>query len=515
MLKILLMNQGSLEKERLLSDIPWSELGFEVEAISIDQQLSMNKALSQGYSVVLFYVETQENLSVISELKKPDNHVHVILSSQDWPFDLIKKAIKMGADYYLTSPVNIDELYEVLQHIYSLCLEEQESAQLQKSILAAGVAQRLDGYNTSVPSQINLEDLISAFFDEDARQHRSYYLALISIGEYRYIIQNQEILSFTVSDVVKNIQQFGTVTRCMLIQLPSQEFIIISPWDIEASLSDWWVRNQETKEFITAIYEKEPTLPQDFKEKIRALRILKNNFVLTNGSGKLYDKQAAQACVGEIPPAKIFNFDLSALITALLNNQETIVQNELARFFQENLCENTHMLTVELVEQIDRELNAQSAPSAFSSKRKSMLIKRLLDVESVQMLYQMMQAYLDDLMTLLASPGNNYHEHVIQETVSYIHQHCHEPFTIEELAESLHYSPNHLRYVFKNSTGHTLSEEIASIRMNQARKLLEETTLRVHEISRRVGYVNPSYFISQFMKKYGATPVQYRQRMNR
>ena len=116
-------------------------------------------------------------------------------------------------------------------------------------------------------------------------------------------------------------------------------------------------------------------------------------------------------------------------------------------------------------------------------------------------------------MTSLTSTENKYHDRIVHAAIAYIQQHCNEPFTIEQLAETLHYSPNHLRYVFKNSTGHTLSEEITTIRMNQARRLLEETTLRVHEISQQVGYTNPSYFISQFYKKFGTTPVQYRQRM--
>lgn len=514
MLKILIINYESAEMNRLLSDVPWPGLGFEAVPVSGNTRLLDQKEILQSASAAIIHIRNTEDLNTVSIIRKAEPRIHLLLTHEDWPFELLKSALKIGAEYYLTSPVNIDELFEAIQHIGSLCIEEQETTRLQKSILAAGVAQRLDGYNASLPAQINLDDLTAAYFDIDTPQSNVlYYLAFVSIGEYRYIIQNQEILDFTIADVNKSVQQIGSVSQSMLIQLSQQDFVLISPLEMESSLKSWWVQEQETKEFITIIYEKKPLSPSSFQEKIRELRILKNNFVLSNGSGKLYETQEAEACTGIIPPAKVFAFDLTQMIQALMQGNESVVQQELARFFSENICHNIHMLTVELVEQIDRELASQSIHPPFSSKRKSMLIKRLLDVESARMLHHMMQAYLDDLMTSLTSTENKYHDRIVHAAIAYIQQHCNEPFTIEQLAETLHYSPNHLRYVFKNSTGHTLSEEITTIRMNQARRLLEETTLRVHEISQQVGYTNPSYFISQFYKKFGSTPVQYRQRM--
>lgn len=516
MLKLLLINQEAAERERLITDVPWLDLGFDVDSFSCQNGDSFSFVSDlQNVVAMIYHIHLLADIKTVVEIKRAKPEIQMILTNPDWPFELLKAALKIGASYYLASPINIDELYEVLQRIHSICMEQHEAVRLQKNILAAGIAQHLDRYNSSLPAQINLEDLLAAYFNIELQQQDvPYYLALISIGEYRYIIQNQDILSFTIADVVQSIQQLCAIMGCMLVQLSSQDFVLISPESMEAALKEWQSQNQEINEFTTAIYEKEPLYPKDLKETIRELRILKNNFVLTNGSGKLYEKHEAAACIGEIPPAKVFSFDLNELIHALIQNNASKAQQELAKFFSENMCDNIHMLTVELVEQIDRELSSHSIRSTFSSKRKSMLIKRLLDVESAKMLQQMMQAYLDDLMTLLTSAENNYHERIVQDTIAYIHQHFREPFTIEELADSLHYSPNHLRYVFKNTTGHTLSEEIASTRMNHARKLLEDTTMRIHEISQSVGYTNPSYFISQFLKKYGATPVQYRQHLN-
>ncbi|MDF2486517.1 MAG: hypothetical protein K0R46_2685, partial [Herbinix sp.] len=91
--------------------------------------------------------------------------------------------------------------------------------------------------------------------------------------------------------------------------------------------------------------------------------------------------------------------------------------------------------------------------------------------------------------------------------------HYQEAFTVEALSESLNYSPNYIRSIFKKYTGETLLEYITNLRMERALQLLLDTTVRIGNISYKVGYSNPSYFCSQFNKKFGMTPQQYRSRM--
>lgn len=47
-------------------------------------------------------------------------------------------------------------------------------------------------------------------------------------------------------------------------------------------------------------------------------------------------------------------------------------------------------------------------------------------------------------------------------------------------------------------------------RINKAKDLLSETTLKIHEIGYQVGYENTNQFISQFKKLTGSTPAIYR-----
>jgi AraC-like DNA-binding protein len=46
--------------------------------------------------------------------------------------------------------------------------------------------------------------------------------------------------------------------------------------------------------------------------------------------------------------------------------------------------------------------------------------------------------------------------------------------------------------------------------MAQARRLLDETDLTIPELSRRVGYHDPAYFVRTFRRIHGTTPLRWR-----
>lgn len=49
--------------------------------------------------------------------------------------------------------------------------------------------------------------------------------------------------------------------------------------------------------------------------------------------------------------------------------------------------------------------------------------------------------------------------------------------------------------------------------MNEAKRLLRQTDLRIYEVAERVGFGNPDYFVTQFEKIERMTPSEYRNRL--
>lgn len=67
-----------------------------------------------------------------------------------------------------------------------------------------------------------------------------------------------------------------------------------------------------------------------------------------------------------------------------------------------------------------------------------------------------------------------------------------------------------LKRRFRQATGATLIEYIQKKRIEEAKRLLEETVLPAEEVSARVGYEEPAFFRKLFKRLTGLTPREYR-----
>ena len=97
----------------------------------------------------------------------------------------------------------------------------------------------------------------------------------------------------------------------------------------------------------------------------------------------------------------------------------------------------------------------------------------------------------------------------LNEIMNYI-QENYLTVTLEELTEQMHLSKPYLSKYIKEKSGKTFGEIVKSVRMKKARTLLKNTSMTVENIADSVGYQNVEHFNRLFKKKYGMTPVQYR-----
>jgi AraC family transcriptional regulator of arabinose operon len=95
--------------------------------------------------------------------------------------------------------------------------------------------------------------------------------------------------------------------------------------------------------------------------------------------------------------------------------------------------------------------------------------------------------------------------------LKYLNTHYREAVTIQELAHQVSLSPSRLAHLFKQEVGRSIIETLIAIRLQQAARLLEYTSLHINEIAREVGFQSASYLSRQFAAYYGHSPQAYRQ----
>ncbi|MDT8886622.1 two-component regulator propeller domain-containing protein [Aquirufa sp. LEPPI-3A] len=82
-------------------------------------------------------------------------------------------------------------------------------------------------------------------------------------------------------------------------------------------------------------------------------------------------------------------------------------------------------------------------------------------------------------------------------------------FDVEDLEKGLDMSKMQLYRKLKNLTSLAGNEFIRSIRLQQAKVLLETGNLNISEVAYQVGFNDPAYFTRAFKKQYGRTPKSF------
>ena len=63
---------------------------------------------------------------------------------------------------------------------------------------------------------------------------------------------------------------------------------------------------------------------------------------------------------------------------------------------------------------------------------------------------------------------------------------------------------------FKEYTGKNFVNYLKEVRLKEAKRLLDETDMKINEISEAVGYDNDKHFMKTFKGVFSVTPTEYR-----
>ncbi len=99
--------------------------------------------------------------------------------------------------------------------------------------------------------------------------------------------------------------------------------------------------------------------------------------------------------------------------------------------------------------------------------------------------------------------------------LGYISAHPGEKLTLAKLASLSGYSPEYFGKLFRREMGTGVAEYICSRRVELACHELVHTARPVEEIAYRTGFFDASYFIKNFRKYCGMTPLQFRKKHKR
>lgn len=97
---------------------------------------------------------------------------------------------------------------------------------------------------------------------------------------------------------------------------------------------------------------------------------------------------------------------------------------------------------------------------------------------------------------------------VIRDCIDYIVLHSHKNLTLDEIADGRGYTKEYIAKLFRAQVGETVSDFVLHVRIKEAKDLLRAGK-SCAEVANILGFSSQSYFIRQFKKETGMTPMSF------
>lgn len=137
-------------------------------------------------------------------------------------------------------------------------------------------------------------------------------------------------------------------------------------------------------------------------------------------------------------------------------------------------------------------------------------IEHIMETQDFDDLCNVLRDALDDFMNSIFRQGVNPVSPAVGKALDYIAANYTESIALEQIAEAAGLSAFRIAHLLKEATGKTALQNIHYLRIQEARRLLEESDLSCTDIAHETGFGDQSYFIKQFRKWMGITPAKYR-----
>lgn len=99
---------------------------------------------------------------------------------------------------------------------------------------------------------------------------------------------------------------------------------------------------------------------------------------------------------------------------------------------------------------------------------------------------------------------------IVKNALAYIEENYREKLKLSDVADQIYVSQWHLSKLLNKHTGQNFSEILNNVRIEKAKELLKDPSLRIGDIAEEVGFLDMAHFSRVFKKQAGISANEYR-----
>lgn len=536
MLKLLIVDDELMIRKGLAA-FPWKEYGYELagQAENGEEALLMARVLSPDIIISDIKMPVMDGLTLTREIKKYNPSIFVILLTGFDELALVKQALHLHVDEYLLKPADPETLLKALEKISkTIHIRRKKEEQFRKL---------KEQFQTALPTlRSNLfSDLVAGRYPSEELALETFRLFEIPVGRYVVIsaayssdcpdeggneqasaLETHMIL-LTISGICKETFQNYTSDTLTFLSGRRIHFLLIFSSSIEEAdcMSVVQLGTHKAKKTISQDLGAHLSFGiSNMGESLTGIAALhyQSTYALNqcwffHDDPTLYfrDIRAEEQQAPHITDARKEAFE-KAVRTGDKKEADNYLSQLLYSVFPSgalgiNQCKQ---LVIAALLQALQAIDRQNLSQADALGADMNWISRILDCHKLDELMAFARDFLDELMNASQKSALSRYDETANRIVEYIKENYAQDLSLDLLSEHFHFSATYISRLIRRSYGRNFTEILSDTRLNEAKKLLQNSSLKTAEIGRAVGYHDTSYFIQSFKKRYGATPNEYR-----
>jgi two-component system response regulator YesN len=536
MYKIVIVDDEEIVREGIRDNVEWAALGLEFAGEAEDglQAYELVKKQNPDILLVDICMPHMDGLEFSRLVKDTHPDCKVIIVTGYDEFDYAQQAIRLGVDDYILKPITCAELTELLEKVVKELdlekMQQREVRHLKEQLDESLPLLREKTLNKLINGELNPDNHREKFdILQINAQAKLFAAALIDIdnfseAEVDFRQDEMDLIQFALLNVANEIMHekkngiaFKTgqdeIALIFYLETTNRETGLEIINSILSIIRRVMVDNLKLTMSIGIgdLYPDICDLDKSYNEARRALdyRFFLGNDAIINikeirqpeGVRYRYPKDLEKKLISSLKGSS------KEEVIGILNEIFTHMKNSSINI---DICRNTVIEMLIVMLKAFAEIGIQM--DEIFEERINILkeinqFKTLKEIEEwVKHLYLKIASYIED-----RASSTKMH---ILKVIEYIENNFGDKdLSFRAMCDIMHLSPSYFSLIFKKEMGETFIEYLTRVRMEKAKELLKNSSLRTYEIADRVGYSDPHYFSSIFKKVTNMSPTEYKEKV--
>ncbi|MGZ7442122.1 response regulator [Paenibacillus sp. TH7-28] len=535
MITMIIADDEPFIRDSLKTAIRWEEeFGIQIIGEAKDGQEAYELCLKLKPDILFIDIMMPywDGLQVAAKLKEAECPAKIIIISGVQDFSYAQNALKINAEGYILKPVKLPELKEIFRKTVD-GIHNDRTVQFNLDRLKKQLQE-----NTPLIRDKFLQNLLAglypeakeiwekiAFFGMPLSPDQQFTVGVLQLDDYKkalekYSEEYKQLLYFSMQNIINEIMAEQRAGLSFVAR--ENEFILLF-------CSGGGVGVQEIMGLCEACTLNigrylQLSVSIGIGNTCRLIQRVEESYkeALTALIYKFYTGQRSIIHIRDIRPDNetLQSSYLYKLHTDLMNalkvgntSKTAALLEDLFRRLSEPKPQLDYVqsLCAEMIFTSARTLYELDGGGEHVHSDRMTVIKEIYGKTEIGQLKDYMLQLFTDLTRYLVNKNTTKNSKTINKIKEIIHEGYARELSVAKIAEQVYLTPNYISLIFKQGTNETISDYITKVRIEQAKKLLHNSDLRVMEIAELVGYENPHYFSTVFKKNVGCHPLKYRE----